>query len=240
MAEATTEVGGINVRVIVTDDGHAEVHTDEMCNCLEFISSGGKETSVLLPDDVGFAVDDDVPWDKRKLRYNKDDALRVDSYADAGRNEEDFDSLHYYDVVETGEYDVPVQHDGMTTVDVGDYTVEVVADEADNRVDISHVSPQQQNDFGDYVEDVAHSWNNVVINDGDGGGDYDAAIVAGSSHGSMAVGQWFDNLVADDRIEIRYIGTVGAADSDRDLPDWADEEWEHRGAIFVGDAETSS
>lgn len=237
-AEKTVAVGGVQTRVIVTDDGYASAEIADTQRVFIFEDCSGD--TLTLPTTVEMDIVDAV-GDEDKVLFNPEDVVSTSNEGYPPITEESnpqFEGFFYHVAVDVADEPL-VPADDEVTVDVGDYTVEIVADNADDRVVVSHVSPQQ-NDFGDYVDDVAGGWRTVVANDGDGGGDYDAAIVAASSHGSMAAGQWFDDLVSDDRIEIRYIGTVGNADSDRHLPDWADEKWEHRGAIFVGDMETSS
>lgn len=234
-AETTTEVGGVDVRVIITDDGYVSADVVERTDALKFIGFN-EEEYVVLPTDVPRTVTE-VRRDPTVF-FDVENAIDGEHYWPSDTYESDGfgHGFHYTDVQRITT--IPEPSDDEVTVDIDDYTVEIVAEDGSIEAEVLDEDPKET--FGDYVEEIAGGWRNVVETKGDTGGDYDAAIVARASHGSMATGEWFDDLIGDDRIQIRYIGTVGSPYTDGDVPDWADEEWENRAGIFVGDVGESS
>lgn len=233
--ENTIEIGGVETRVIITDDGYVSADVVERTSALKFVGSSDDEY-VVLPTDAPRTLKNSY-GDDPSVFFDAADVIDGEHYwpTETYHDSDGFDhGFHYTDIHRITT--IPEPSDDELTVSINEYTVAVVAEDGSIEAEVVVEDPKET--FGDYVDEIVNSFHNVVETTREVGGDYNAAIVSGSSHGSMSTGTWFDDLVADDRIEIRYIGTVGNALSDGDVPDWADEEWKHRAVIFVGDCDS--
>lgn len=178
--EKTVDVGGVAVRLILTDDAYVTAHIDESYESHVFSLRGETETAAL-PVGTEFAVRTDAGNDTI-VYFNDEDNLTDYDPWDACVNDYDvtyFDSGMYFNEVTVEEFE-PIPEDDSVQTEMDGEMITVVADNGvvDAFIETSRAEQfvEKIRGWGDAVQNGLYKA--VIDTSGEGADDHHAAIIA--------------------------------------------------------------